>query len=145
MPLNLHPKALREQFEAILRQHSDYYTENKDRWDHSTAPVHQYHETKLTYQTISRWLTVYRAYEKQKDRKDFKLYNFAKDMELHPSLFRGLLKRVDVPVDLRIEAANVASDILKQVQNLMAHATELRFPCTDPHDWTTTQKRAKKK
>ena len=145
VPLNLHPKALREQFEAILRQHSDYYTENKDRWDHSTAPVHQYRETKLTYPTISRWLAVYRAYEKQKDRKDFKLYNFAKDMELHPSLFRGLLKRVDVPVDLRIEAANVASDILKQVQNLMAHATELRFPCTDPHDWTASQKRAKKK
>ncbi len=66
-------------------------------------------------------------------------------MELHASLFRGLLKRVDVPVDLRVEAANVASDILKQVQNLMAHATELRFPCTDPHDWTTTQKRTKKK
>jgi hypothetical protein len=50
-----------------------------------------------------------------------------------------------VPVDLRVEAANVASDILKQVQNLMAHATELRFPCTDPHEWTTTQKRTKKK
>ncbi len=145
VPLNLHPKALREQFEEILRQHSDYYTENKDRWDHSTAPVHQYRESKLTYQTISRWLAVYRAYEKQKDRKDFKLYNFAKEMELHPSLFRGLLKRVDVPVDLRVEAANVASDILKQVQNLMAHATELRVPCTEPHDWTITQKRTKKK
>lgn len=144
VPLNLHPKALREQFDEILRQHSDYYAESKDRWDHSTAPVHQYRESKLSYQTIANWLNVYRAYEKQKDRKDFKLYNFAKEMELHPSLFRGLFKNVDVPEDLRVEAANVASDILKQVRNLMAHATELRFPCTDPHEWTTTQKRSKK-
>lgn len=145
VPLNLHPKALREQFEIILRQHSDYYTENKDRWDHSTAEVHQYRESKLTYQTISRWLHVYREYEKQKDLKDFKLYNFAKKMELHPTLFRGLIKKRDVPESIRAEAANVASDILKQARNIMAHATELRFPCTDPHDWTTTQKRINKK
>jgi hypothetical protein len=144
VPLNLHPKALREQFDEILRQHSDYYAESKDSWDHSTAPVHQYRESKLSYQTIAHWLNVYRAYEKQKDRRDFKLYNFAKEMELHPILFRGLFKNVDVPEDLRVEAANVASDILKQVRNLMAHATELRFPCTDPHEWTTTQKRSKK-
>ena len=144
VPLNLHPKMLREQFEGILRRHSDYYTENKDRWDHSTAPVHQYRETKLTYQTIARWLQIYREYERQKDSRNFKLYNFTKEMDLHPSLFKGLLKNVDVPEDLRVEAANVASDILKQVRNLMAHATELRFPCTDPHEWTTTQKRSKK-
>ncbi|WP_353427255.1 hypothetical protein NHB34_08750 [Polynucleobacter sp. MWH-UH19D] len=144
VPLNLHPKALREQFDEILKQHSDYYSESKDRWDHSTAEAHQYRESKLSYQTISRWLQVYREYEKQKDQKNFKLYNFAKEMELHPKLFKGLLKNVDVPEDLRVEAANVASDILKQVRNLMAHATELRFPCTDPHEWTTTQKRLKK-
>lgn len=144
VPLNLHPKMLREQFEEILRQHSDYYTENKDRWDHSTAAVHQYREAKLTYQTISRWLQVYREYEKQKDHRNFKLYNFAKEMDMHPSLFKGLLRNVDVPEDLRVEAANMASDILKQARNLMAHATELRFPCTDPHEWTTTQKRSKK-
>lgn len=145
VPLNLHPKALREQFEIILRQHSDYYTENKDRWNHSTAEVHQYRESKLTYQTISRWLHVYREYEKQKDLKDFKLYNFSKKMELHPILFRGLIKKLDVPESIRVEAANVASDILKQAQNIMAHATELRFPCTDPHEWTSSQKRTKKK
>jgi hypothetical protein len=144
VPLNLHPKALREQFEEILRQHSDYYTENADRWDHSTAQVHQYRESKLSYQTISRWLQVYREYEKQKDMSSFKLYNFAKKMELHPTLFRGLIKNRDVPESIRVEAANVASDILKQVKNLMAHATELRFPCTDSHEWTTTQKRTKK-
>ncbi len=144
VPLNLHPKVLREQFEEILRLHSEYFNEKNDRWNHSTADVHQYRESKLSYQTISRWLRVYRAYNKQKEHKDFKLYNFAKEIELHPTLFRGLLKKADVPESMRVEAANVASDILKQAQNLMAHATELRFPCTDPHEWVATQKRAKK-
>lgn len=143
VPLNLHPSMLRRQFEEILRQHSYYYLENRNRWDHSTAEVHQYRETKLTYTTISRWLAVYRAYEQQKTQKEFKLYNFTKEMDLHPYMFRGLRKQGEVPEDLRVEAANVASDILKQVQNLMAHATELRFPCTDPHAWTTTQTRTR--
>lgn len=144
VPLNLHPSMLRKQFEEILRQHSYYYLENKNRWDHSTAEVHQYRETKLTYQTITHWLKVYKAYAQQKDRKEFRLYNFSRDLKLHPVMFRGLLNNVDVPEDLRVEASNVASDILKQVQNLMAHATELRFPCTDPHTWNSKQTRLKK-
>ena len=144
VPLNLHPSMLKKQFEEILRQHSYYYLENKNRWDHSTAEVHQYRETKLTYSTITRWLEVYRIYEQQKDRKEFKLYNFAKALKLHPLMFRGLPQNSDVPEDLRVEAANVASDVLKQVQNLMAHATELRFPCTEPHIWISKQTRTKK-
>lgn len=143
VPLNLHPKALKAQFDEILSRHSDYYLENKDRWSFSTAQVHQYRESKLTFHTIHRWMHVYNEYEKQKDLSNFKLYNFAKELDLHPSLFKGLLKRVDVPVDLRVEAANVASDILKSARNLMAHATELRFPCTDPHEWVSIKRRSK--
>ena len=143
VPLNLSPAALKEQFNEILKAHEAYCVEF-DRWDYSTAPVHQERETKLTYATIKNWMKVYKAYEKQKDKKDFKLYNFAKEMELHPTLFRGLQKKMDVPEDLRIEASNVASDILKKAMFLMANATEMSFPNTASHEWAITRSRAKK-
>ena len=145
VPLNLSPAALKEQFNEILKAHK-LYSDEFDRWDYSTAQVHQERETKLTYATIKKWMQVYQAYEKQKDKKDFKLYNFAKDQELHPTLFRGLLKRGEVPDqgDLRTQASNVASDILKKAMFLMANATEMSFPNTAPHEWVVTSNRAKK-
>jgi hypothetical protein len=45
---------------------------------------------------------------------------------------------------LRVEAANVASDILKKAMFLMANATEMSFPNTAPHEWALTSSRAKK-
>ena len=144
VPLNLSPAALKEQFNEILKAHK-LYTDEFDRWDYSTAEVHQDRETKLTYATIKKWMQVYKAYEKQKDKKDFKLYNFAKELELHPTLFRGFQKKADVPDqgDLRTQASNVASDILKKATFLMANATEMSFPNTAPHEWAVTSNRAK--
>lgn len=136
VPLNLPPAELEKQFREILRRQEEYQNERQfNRWDHSTAPVHQYRETKLNYSTIKKWLHVYQEYEKRKDQEGFKLYNFAWEQELHPTLFVGLVKNLDMPADIRIDAANVASDILKNAKYLMANATEGRFPCTDPHDW----------
>ena len=143
VPLNLAPKALKAQFDEILERYSEYYREKDDRWDHSTAPAHQYRESKLTYQTIKKWLDVYKAYQQQSAKPGFKLYNFAYKMDLHPTLFKGLRKNVDVPEDLRIQAANIASDILKSANFLMANATEMKFPCTDPHPWAVSEKRKK--
>ena len=142
VPLNLSPAALKDQFNEILKAHK-LYTDEFDRWDFSTADVHQERETKLTYATIKKWTQVYKAYEIQKDKKDFKLYNFSRDLELHPKLFINIRKRVDVPEDLRTEAANVASDILKKAMFLMANATEMSFPNTAPHEWAVTSNRAK--
>jgi len=143
VPLNLSPAALKEQFNEILKAHK-LYSDEFDRWDYSTAEVHQERETKLSHATIKKWLQVYKAYEKDKDKKDFKLYNFARDLELHPKLFVNMPKRVDLPEGLRIEAANVASDILKKAMFLMANATEMSFPNTSPHEWAITSNRAKK-
>ena len=143
VPLNLSPAALKEQFNEILKAHK-LYTNEFDRWDYSTAQVHQERETKLTYATIKKWMQVYREYEKQRDKKDFKLYNFARDLELHPKLFVGIPKRVDLPEDLRTEAANVASDILKKAMSLMANATEMSFSNTVPHEWAITRARGTK-
>ena len=143
IPLNLSPAALREQFMKILEKQESYQSEFK-RWEHSTAPVHQYRETKLNYATIQKWINVYREYEKRKDSEEFKLYNFAKELDLHPTLFRGLIKKGEVPEDLRVDAANVASDFLKSAKNLMANATEGRFPCTDSHPWASSGTRVRR-
>jgi hypothetical protein len=142
VPLNLAPAALREQFDQILRQHAEYLGDF-DRWDHSTAPVHQHRESKLNYKTIRQWLDVYEAYEKGSGKAGFKLYNFASDMQLHPLFNRKEFRGRDVPEDLRVKMANVASDVLKSVRALMANATEMRFPDTSAHPWATSSSRSR--
>jgi hypothetical protein len=140
VPLNLSPAALKRQFDEILRKQAEY-VDSYNRWDHSTAPVHQYRETKLNYATIKKWMYVYQEYEKRKDQEGFKLYNFAKELDLHPTLFVGLVKNADVPQSMRVDAANAASEILKSAKNLMANATEGFFPCTDSHNWAISNTR----
>lgn len=137
VPLNLSPAALKEQFWEILRRQEEYLNEF-NRWDHSTAPIHQYRETKLNHVTIKKWIYVYQEYEKRKDQEGFRLYNFAKELELHPTLFVGLVKNAEVPESMRVDAANVASEILKSAKNMMANATEDRFPCTETHPWAVS-------
>ena len=141
VPLNLSPAALRDQFETILRQQAQYAADF-DRWQHSTAPVHQHRETKLDYKTIRRWLDIFRSYEKAVTQRGFTLYDFAAQMGLHPLLSRKEFRGRKVPEDLRVKMANVASDTLKSVRALMANATELRFPDTTPHAWAKSGTRA---
>ncbi len=67
IPLNLSPKMLEEQFKKILRAHENYQNEF-DRWDYSTAAVHQQKETRMTYGSIKRWLDLYKDWELEKAR-----------------------------------------------------------------------------
>jgi hypothetical protein len=142
VPLNLSPAALQEQFNKILRQQREYMDEY-DRWNHSTALVHQHRESKLNYETIKKWLTVFKEYEERKYEPGFKLYNFTRELKLHPTMFKGLPSKHLVPEDLKVPAANVASNILKSVRNLMANATEMQFPDTTEHRWAVSGRRSK--
>ncbi len=142
VPLNLPLSALRQQFDEILKQHAEYLNDF-DRWEHSTAAVHQHRESKLNYKTIRHWLDVYQSYEKESGQRGFKLYNFASDMQLHPLFNRKEFRNRDVPEDLRVKMANVASDVLKSVRALMANATEMRFPDTSSHPWATSSTRSR--
>lgn len=143
VPLNLSPAALNAQFKEILSMQEEYHFQF-NRWDHSTAPVHQYRETKLNYHIIKKWIYVYEEYEKRKDQEGFKLYNFSRELDLNPLLFSDLIKNRVIPASMRIDASNVASEILKNAKSLMAHATEGYFPCTDPHPWALSGTRTKK-
>lgn len=142
VPLNLHPRVLREQFAKILAAQEEYHS-SFDRWDHSTAKVHQYRDAKLSYVAIKKWLDIYRLYEKEREFEGFKMYNFVREHKLHPSMFIGLNEEAILDEGLRVNASNVLSDLIKQAKNLMAHASEGRFPCTDPHPWAISGRREK--
>jgi len=143
VPLNLHPSVLRQQFEEILEKHSEYAAD-ADRWDYSTAELHQQRETKLDFKTIKKWLSIFQRYEVASKAPGFKLYNFASELRLHPLFNRKEFRERDVPPDLRVKMANVASDILKSAKSLMANATELRFPDTTAHPWASSGTRTRR-
>ncbi len=132
VPLNLDPRKLREQFEEILRQHSAYY-EHKNRFEESTAPVPLDRDSKFGYGTIKSWLHVYKEVEKERAlHNDATLVDICRKLGLRKSLFAdfGEGTVVDDP-QIRQQAANAISEYYQKARRLMAHATEMRFPCLD--------------
>lgn len=136
VPLNLPPAELRKQLNEILRAHADYANGTYDRWDYSTAQVHQQRESRLTFQSIRRWLLVYQKYEQLKASENITLSDFALRLKLIPK-FKPEISGFAPTAEDRQKLANATSDILKPVRNLMANATEGRFPSTESHPWVT--------
>lgn len=138
VPLNLSRAALQQQFDEILRAHAAFLDD--DRWNRSTAPVHQYRESKLTYQTIKKWLQVYKDYERLKQEENITLYDFALSYKLLPRFKKQLddTQRL-TPYDRQV-LSNATSDILKPIRNIMANATEMQFPNSSQHEWATVKR-----
>lgn len=132
VPLNLDPKKLKEQFEAILREHSNYY-EHKNRFKESTAPVPFDRDSKLSYGTIKLWLHIYKEVEKERElHKDATLADICRKLELRKNLFADFGEGTVVDdSQIRQQAANAVSEYYQKARRLMAHATEMRFPCVD--------------
>lgn len=141
IPLNLSPKALEEQFKQILKAHQNYRQEF-DRWEHSTAAVHQHRETRITVQSIKRWLEIYKDWEREKATNP-ELTQF--EYSIKKNLVPNARKNVDLAAKLdekeRAVFSNALSDQLKQARNLMANATVGVFPDTTPHPWATSSGR----
>lgn len=164
IPLNLSPVLLAQQFEKLLARQHDYLAEiSRDisgkskkletgstrddelfapsnrqfnRWEHSTAKVHQQRDTKITYQSIKRWLELFQAWEQLKKKQpNATLMEFALLKKLSTEGKRlyespnSLTKRGELML------ANAASEPLKMSRFLMAHAIEGIFPFTEPHPW----------
>lgn len=146
VPINLSPAELQEQFNKILRAHQNYYYETRDyeRWSHSTAPVHQFRESRLSYDSIKRLLDFYKDYEKEKTERNIKLHEYAIIKKIIPASLR---RRRDLKLSAILTSvergmlANAVSDKLKQIRYIMANATELRFPDDTPHDWAKSGSR----
>jgi len=132
VPLNLAPKKLKEQFEELLRQYSAYY-QHTDRNKESTAPVPFDRDSKFGYSTIKSWLHIYKEVEKERAlNNDATLVDICRKLGLRKNLFAdfGEGTVIDDP-QIRQQAANAISEYYQKARRLMAHATEMRFPCVD--------------
>jgi hypothetical protein len=173
IPLNLSPALLTQQFELLVAKQFDYLAEMAketkvkskklktnsssdedlfaskrvfNRWDHSTAKVHQQRDTKITYQSINRWLELFRDWEKLKKTKPKStllqfalLKNLSTDGRRLYESPNSLTKRGELML------SNAASEPLKMARFLMAHATEGVFPFTEPHPWVKGPSRKPRK
>lgn len=144
IPLNLSRYELQAQFEKMLKTH-DAYRDQYDRWEHSTARVHQVRETKITYGSIKRWLFLYRDWTKQKaENPDLTQYEYSLKNKLIPNAKKRIALDAVHDEKERAMFANALSDQLKLARNLMAHATEGVFPDVSPHRWAVSGVRSKR-
>lgn len=135
VPLNLSPQMLQDQFKKLLKAHEQY--DKYDRWNYSTAKVHQFRESKLTFGVIKELLNYYEKYEQQGGQSQITLDQFAILMKINPKV---KIESGDSPAqvnDKKIILANNASYFLQRAKNFMANATELHFPSDSPHIWVT--------
>jgi hypothetical protein len=174
IPLNLSPAELRRQFDKLVEMHMRYVIEVKNgdvnsnepkplitahdgddlfaatrsfnRWEHSTAAIHQQRDTKMTYQQIKHWLTIFKAWESARlGNPKLTQTQFALDMKLSPEGKRLYDSSNDLARRGEQKLANATSEQLKMARALMAHATEGVFPCTDPHPWAKGPSKKKRK
>ncbi len=70
------------------------------------------------------------------------LYEVGEAMRLNPRL---VVKHVDLNSDVRekhLKMSLLVSEYLEKAKNLIAHASEGIFPCTENHDWIERSTRA---
>jgi hypothetical protein len=140
VPLNVSLKTLKNQFAVLLEKHHPYY-KDFDRWKASTALV-RLENRKLTSVSINLYLKVYEAWDKRSELgEDFHLYDIGEKLRLNTQL---IVLRTDFPKiarDKRADMTKIVSEYLLKAKNLIAHATEGRFPCVDEHPWLRCKRR----
>lgn len=137
IPLTVSPATLKEQFDDLLRQHHPHF-KRFDRWQHSSA-TSRLRSSKLTSLSLNLYVSVYEHWSKDTAAA---LYEIGEQMALNP---RYVVKREDLGADVRekhLQMSLMVSEYLGKAKNLIAHATEGRFPCTDDHPWIERTTRA---
>lgn len=137
IPLTVSPTTLRDQFDDLLRQHHPHYR-NFDRWKHSTAQA-RLKSSRLTSVSLNLYMDVY---EHWAANPKLQLYAIGEQLQLNPKL---VVKRTDlseVVKDKHLQMSLLVSEYLGKAKNLVAHASEGRFPCTDDHEWVERTTRA---
>lgn len=143
IPLNVSPKTLRAQFDNLLELHHPHY-KDFDRWQASTAPVRM-ESRKLTSVSLNICLDVYRLFLEKSKQGEAQLYEIGEELKINP---KYAVKHSDRPVEVaekHIKMSSAVSEYLEKAKNLVAHATEGRFPCTDNHPWIERQTRSPRK
>jgi hypothetical protein len=137
IPLTVSPATLKEQFDDLLRQHHPQF-KRFDRWEHSSA-TSRLRSSKLTSVSLNLYVSVYEHWLKDTSAA---LYAIGEQMALNP---RYVVKRSDMPEEVKdkhLQMSLIVSEYLGKAKNLVAHATEGRFPCTDDHEWIERTTRA---
>lgn len=137
IPLTVSPATLKEQFDDLLRQHHPHF-KRFDRWQHSSA-TSKLRSSKLTSVSLNLYVSVYEQWNKDTTAA---LYEIGEKMSLNP---RYVVKHGDFGADVRekhLQMALIVSEYLGKAKNLIAHATEGRFPCTEDHPWIERATRA---
>ena len=143
IPLNVSPKTLRAQFDNLLELHHPHY-KDFDRWQASTAPVRM-ESRKLTSVSLNICLDVYRLFLEKSKQGEALLYEIGEELRINPKLNVIHSDRAIEVNEKRIKMSSAVSEYLEKAKNLVAHATEGRFPCTDNHPWIERQTRAARK
>lgn len=141
IPLTVSPSTLKLQFDELLRKHHDHY-KRFDRWQHSSA-TGKLQSSKLTSASINLYLDVYQQWQVMQARDaGVNLYEVGEAMALNPRL---VVKHNDYNSDIRekhLKMSLMVSEYLEKAKNLIAHASEGIFPCTENHDWIERSTRA---
>lgn len=140
IPLTISPATLRRQFDALLRVQHPYY-KDFDRWKASSAPV-RLENRKLTSVSINLYLKVYEAWiNKRAINKNVHLFEIGDELKLSP---KDSALKTDPPrmaSSKRVKMSLLVSEYLEKAKNLVAHATEGRFPCVEEHHWIERKRR----
>lgn len=140
IPLDVSPMTLKRQFDALLQEHHPHY-KDFDRWKASSALV-KLENKKLTSVSINLYLKVYRYWIESQARGGVQLYEIGEALNLDA---RHKVQRTDYPREAsakHLKMSLLVTEYLEKSKNLVAHATEGRFPCTDHHDWIERRTRA---
>lgn len=144
IPLNVSPATLKRQFDELLKEHHPHY-KDFDRWKASSAPMRM-ENRKLTSVSINLYLQVYRRWvDKGGLIKDVHLFEIGEELGLDP---KNVVLRTDYPKEAsakHLKMSLMVTEYLEKAKNLVAHATEGRFPCVDDHPWIERKSRAPRK
>lgn len=143
IPLDVSPRTLKQQFDSLLQQHHPHYRDF-DRWRASSAPV-RFENRKLSSVSINIYLQVYRYWTQHQPNGGVQLYEIGEALNLDP---KHRVLASDYPREASAKHRKMSllvTEYLEKAKNLVAHATEGRFPCTDPHDWIQRKSRAARK
>jgi hypothetical protein len=138
VPLNLHPDLLKKQLDEILaRQRYLSGTKRFKRWDHSTADFHLLGDGIHDYNSIKNALALLADFESEKNKPGFQKNLFAQK--------KGLLRYISPTASLSNQETKALNEKLlyelDQTRNLIANATEGRFPDISPHSWVKELKK----
>jgi hypothetical protein len=143
VPLDVSPATLKSQFDELLKQHHPHYRDF-DRWGASSARVRM-ENRKLTSVSINMFLQVYEAWRQRGGpQQPVRLYEIGEALRLNSKFS---VTAADTPYeasDKHRKMSLTVSEYLEKAKNLVAHASEGRFPCTEDHEWIERKSRSRR-